>query len=141
MAQSKIESYQHFIWTTKGREPLITPEIERRLHRCITSLAEEAGCVVHAIDGIPDHVHLVVKFPGTLTYAKLMQRVKGVSSAFANDLFRHQKLFRWQDGYAAYSVTPSHLKVVVAYVQNQKQHHADETTLPEWEETAEDDAE
>jgi putative transposase len=31
--------------------------------------------------------------------------------------------FSWQEGYGAFSVSPSQIEVVKAYIQNQAQHH------------------
>ena len=32
-------------------------------------------------------------------------------------------MFRWQDGYAAISVSPSAVKAVVRYIEHQAEHH------------------
>src|SRR5947209_3911709 len=100
MRRSKVEHYIHLVWATKERQPLVTPQIERDVYRCISSVAQGLRCVVHAIGGMPDHIHLVVWIPTTLPVAELMKRVKGVSSAMVNDLHHHEKRFRWQEGYS-----------------------------------------
>jgi len=84
---------------------------------------------------MPDHVHLVIKLPTKLAIAALMKQVKGVSSAFANDLNQHNTLFRWQEGYGVLSVSRPHLSKVISYVGNQKRHHAANKLWIEWEET------
>ncbi len=65
----------------------------------------------------------------------LIKKIKGNSSAMINNMNDHAELFRWQEGYYASTVTPSHLARVQADVQNQKQHHADGTIHSSWEET------
>jgi REP element-mobilizing transposase RayT len=102
MRRSKIVVCLHFIWAVKGREPLLTPALEERLYRCMTEEAEVCGVEVLALNGMPDHVHLAVKFPATITMSELMKRIKGVSSALANDLLGHTTRFRWQEGYAVF---------------------------------------
>jgi REP element-mobilizing transposase RayT len=72
-----------------------------------------AGCAVLAIIGMPDHVHLVLQTPTILAPARLMQRVKGISSTFARDHFDLDKPFGWQDNYAVFSFSHSHLKRVI----------------------------
>ena len=121
--RSRAELYLHFVWATEGREPLLTPDIERAVHRCIVNEVEKLKGVVLAIGGMPDHVHLVVQFPKIRSTAEVMKQAKGVSSALANDLTHHTRLFRWQNGYAVFSVCRSHLPTVIAYVKNQKRHH------------------
>jgi REP element-mobilizing transposase RayT len=135
--RSKVEFYAHLVWTTRQRAPLLTPEFERRVHRCIQSEAERLDCIVLAVNGMPDHVHLVVRMPSKLAVARLAQAVKGNSSRFANDALGFGGAFDWQQNYAAFSVSRSHLKRVVAYVRRQKEHHAAGRLWSEWEETEE----
>lgn len=137
MQRSKIEVVLHYVWTTQRREPFLTPNIERALHRCIAGEAKRLRCVSLAINGMPDHVHLVVKMHSTVSIARLAQAVKGVSSLFANEKLGFEGAFDWQENYAAFSVG-SELDAVLAYVRNQKQHHASQELWPEWEETFED---
>jgi len=134
--RSKVHFYGHFVWATRGRYPHLTIEYERSIHRCIVSEAEQLRCIVLAIGGMPDHVHVVVRIPGTLSPAQLMKQVKGVSSALMNDLRpEFSELFRWQDGYAFFSIGQSEeeQQAIIAYVRNQKKHHASNSLQTEWE--------
>jgi REP element-mobilizing transposase RayT len=124
---------------TYRRVPWITAEIEPALHQCIRSLCERHHCHVLALNGMPDHVHTVIHLHSTIAVARLMNIVKGASSDFARDQLRvwqrEEEGFGWQDNYAAISLSPSHLKNAIAYVQNQKQRHAAGKLWPHWEET------
>ena len=69
--ESKWESnllrvYVHFVWATKERLPLLSPDIERDVHRYITQICEDDGCQVHAIGGTENHVYLLVTLSGTV---------------------------------------------------------------------------
>ena len=97
MLRSKAEVYLHMVWSTWRREPLITAEMEQRLYTCICRQAESLGCTVLAVNGVADHVHLVVKFPTTLNIAKLAKHVKGVSSTLARNELSPSGFFGWQD--------------------------------------------
>jgi hypothetical protein len=77
----------------------------------------------------------VVRIPTRLSAAELMKQAKGVSSRFMNELLPDGEGFRWQEGYGVFSVSRSHLKRVIAYVQHQKEHHSAGNLWPEWEET------
>lgn len=134
MRHNKAEVYLHFVWTTEGRQPFLDPRLERAAFRCIESQAAKLGCVVLALGGMPDHVHLVVRLPPRLSIARLVKQVKGVSSALANDLDDHTKHFRWQAGYGVFSLSRPHLKKVIRYVQEQKQRHAKKRLWADWEE-------
>ncbi len=131
MAHCHKEIYLHLVWATRQRDPLLTLEIERRIHRCIQSEAERLGAVVLAIGGLADHVHFVVQIPAHLSASDLAKQVKGVSSRFAaSELVGRNLLpyFGWQEGFSVFSLSRSHLDKVVPYVQNQKRHHAQQTT-------------
>ena len=134
---SKAEIYLHFVWATYRRLPLITLDVEPRLYACILSEVRKAGCETLALGGMPDHVHLAARLPPTISATKLMQQVKGVSSLCGRDLVGPGGLFSWQDGYGVYSFSRSHRVKVIAYVQNQKRHHATQHLWTEWEHTRE----
>lgn len=133
MLRSKIEVYLHMNWATYQREPRIAEDIERRLHRCIASEAISMGCKVLAINGMPDHVHLVVKIPSTISIAALAKQVKGASSTLARERLCSGGVFGWQDRYAAFSISPWDVKKVVEYVLIQKKQHAEGSLIPQLE--------
>jgi len=138
MRRSKIKNFAHLVWAVKHREKRLTPELERQVHRCITDLAEGMGCVVKAIGGMEDHVHVLLWMPATLAPADVIKKIKGVSSAMVNDLQNHEHYFRWQEHYALYSVSIWNVPKVTAYILNQKQRHADNTVIAMLEEVDED---
>ena len=137
MQRSRIEIYLHFVWTTHRREHFLTPEVEKRIYRCIAHEIKEKKCVVLAIGGMPDHVHIVASLHSTTSAAVLAQKMKGNSSVLANRELGFEGAFDWQDNYAAFSVG-GELNAVIEYVRRQKEHHAAGDLWPEWEETFED---
>ncbi len=121
---SYVQMFAHIVWTTKLREPLIGPEVEQAIYRCIGNEVTKLDCKIIAIGGVADHVHLLVKVASTVSLDKLMNQVKGVSSHFANDnLFIHRN-FSWQVGYGGFSISKNHVSKVADYVNNQKSRHA-----------------
>ena len=129
----------HIIWATWKRQPLLTPTRERCAYRCITAEAQKLGATVLALNGMPDHVHLVVLLPSSLSLAKLMNQIKGVSSHVLNQETSTLGHFRWGNGYAAFSMSPHHRNRAIAYVQEQKAHHADLSLKHDWEIVPEDE--
>ena len=126
----------HFVWATYQRLPLIEASIERAILACIAREAGRSGCDVLAIGGMPDHVHLAIWLPTKLAPATLMQRVKGVSSGYARSrLVAPGNTFAWQDGYGAFSFGRRHRDRVIAYILDQKRHHASGRLWEPWERT------
>lgn len=138
MRRNKLALYLHLVWATWDRLAMITPEMERRVYRNIESEARKMGCTVLALNGMPDHVHLVVRLPTTITVADLVKQVKGVSSHFINQALDPPSQFKWQGSYGAFTVSRWDLERVIQYVKRQKEHHHADELLPEWEDAFEE---
>ena len=134
---SQWQLYFHIVWATKHRQPLLTLELEQAVFRCALTVAAELGCEVVGLNGMPDHVHLLIRSGPQFNLSRLLKQIKGNTSALANDMHQHAASFRWQEGYYAITVTPSHVPKVQAYIKHQKEHHRAGTTYPNWEETGE----
>lgn len=65
--------------------------------------------------------------------------MKGVCSAAVNSHKLTEEQFYWQDEYGTFSFDGKRLPNYIAYVQNQKQHHASGTIIPVLERVSEDD--
>ncbi|BCM91448.1 hypothetical protein IAD21_03321 [Abditibacteriota bacterium] len=138
MTRSKIRIFYHFVWATQNREWFLESDVEQEVHRLIQSLAREKHCDVLAINGMPDHIHLVIKAPATISASELMQHIKGVSSSTLRQGEFKDQAFGWQDGYGVFSLSRRDLQDVVAYVRNQKVHHSDGKLKPSLEDTNEE---
>jgi REP element-mobilizing transposase RayT len=72
---------------------------------------------------MPDHVHLVVRLAASVSQSELMGQVKGATSHLVNHQIAPGSFFRWQGGYGSFSFSHGQLKRVIAYVENQEEHH------------------
>ena len=117
---------------------MLTPELTASVYGRIANVAQRLGCVVLAVGGMPDHVHLAVKLPPRTSSAQLAQQVKGASSKLAGDLGGRETPFRWQEGYGVFSLSRPHAPKTIAYVENQPRHHADGILWPDLEEADEE---
>lgn len=116
--------FYHFVWATSERRPLITPEIEPLVYGYMLGKAHALGCTVHAIGGMPDHMHLVASVPPKLAVAECVRNVKGAAAYHVNHSSQKQSVtFGWQRGYGVFSIGQAQLDAVVTYVRNQKVHH------------------
>jgi putative transposase len=132
VSHSYLRLFYHFVWTTRDREPLVTPEVEAALYPYLRVRCEEKRVLVHALNGMPDHVHLACTLPTTLCVADFMEMVKGASSHFVNHLPDQPRLY-WHRGYGALTFRKRDLPQVVAYIRNQKEHHRAGTVSDEME--------
>ena len=120
--------YDHLVWTTKNREPLIQPDVERRLFPYLVNKASELDVYVYAINGWYDHVHLIVAIPPKHAVAHVVKLLKGASTHDLNHAAGLDHHFAWQRGYGALSFGERQWPVAEAYVANQKEHHLQQTT-------------
>lgn len=127
---SHTRLFYHLIWATKRRRPLITDHNREVIYACIVEKAGELNCYVHAINGMPDHVHVVIQLHPSVAVAKFVGLAKGSSSHLASRLGGDGtgEPFAWQDEYGALTVSERHLPIVVRYVERQQEHHAADTT-------------
>jgi putative transposase len=130
------EAFYHFVWATRQRGWFVTPEIERPLYRYIEQRCGAMRVHVYALNGMLDHVHLVVGLPATLSVSDFMEAIKGASSHYINHLPGQPGCLYWQPGYGLLTFAQSDLKRIVTYVENQKRHHADGKLSPKMERAA-----
>ena len=119
----------HVVWTTAGRASLLEPTADRWLAETLRRKAYEAGSALVACGNAGDHVHVLLRYPSTVTVASVVQRLKGGSSHAWN---RSPRL-RWQAGSWAASVSPADLARVTRYVEHQREHHREAGALEPWE--------
>ncbi len=110
---------------------MIPEALEIRLYRFVVAVAEERGIKVLAVGGTANHIHVLIALPPTKTLADALQAIKGVSSKWLNEQLGGGR-FAWQQGYAAFSVSTSHIDATIAYIKEQKKHHARRTLEEEF---------
>ena len=98
------------VWSTKERQLLIKPNIEFLLYRYIIGKADALNCIIHAINGTENHIHLVVSIPPTLAISDFVKKIKGSSSHYVNNvLSAKENKFAWQTGYGVFSLGQAQL--------------------------------
>lgn len=123
MPQSYDRIILHTTWSTKYRMPYIEANIEEKVHNLIAELFRGFDCIVLAVGGTPNHVHVVHSLPRTKSIAEIMKAVKSVSSNAIKRMNPEYEWFSWQDGYGTFSADYRKLEGLLAYVRNQKRHH------------------
>ena len=106
---------------------MIDSELQNRLWPYIAGIARENRMKALAIGGTGDHIHAFLSLPAPTSFAKAVQLIKGGSSKWIHDTFAKLRKFEWQQGYAAFSVSPSQAARTIAYINNQKEHHRKRT--------------
>lgn len=124
MPHSYNALYTHVVFATKDRKPQITPALEERLFPYMGGIVRELHGKLLNINGVEDHLHLLLSMPPTASTAEIVGKVKGCASKWIHETFPEHARFEWQRGYGAFSVSQSQLAIVARYIERQKIHHA-----------------
>lgn len=123
MADTYSQIYVHVVFAVKGRANLISPKWKDELYKYITGIITNEGQKLIAINGMPDHIHILIGLKPTCALSSLVRDIKANSSRFINDKKWITSKFEWQQGFGAFSYSHSQLNNVIKYIQNQEEHH------------------
>jgi putative transposase len=124
MPQSLSNIIVHTTFSTKNREPWLDSNIRPRMHAYLATICRDIGGEAMRLGGICDHIHILSTLPRTVSQAKMIEHLKKTSSKWIKTIDARLRKFSWQRGYAAFSVSPSHVDPVVQYVDNQQEHRS-----------------
>jgi REP element-mobilizing transposase RayT len=116
----------HIVFSTKHREPWITPDIADRLYPYMGGIVRAENGVLYDIGGVEDHVHLYLRWRPDAAVSQLLRIVKAQSSKWVHDTFPKLEPFAWQEGYSVFTVSKSQEGAVKAYIAGQHEHHKKE---------------
>lgn len=132
MPNTYTQIHIQFVFAVKFRHGLISSSWKDELYQYITGIVQNNKHKLISINGMPDHIHILIGVRPHQSISDLMQDVKGGSSKWINEKKFLKGKFEWQQGYGAFSYGKSQLKDVIHYIQNQEQHHQKKTFLQEY---------
>jgi len=113
----------HVVFATSRRKPIITADIQPRLYDYIGGIVRQEKGTLYAIGGMPDHIHMLLRWRTDRAIADLMRTVKARSSRWMHETFPDAQAFAWQAGYGVFAVSKSVEPSVKQYIGNQSAHH------------------
>ena len=126
MPSTYTSLHYHLIFGTKNREPLIASMWRDRLHEYLGGVVRGLEGISQGVGGVADHVHLLVALKPRHSLADFMRDLKKSSSAWVAEEIG-ERSFRWQEGYTAFTVSPSGRESVRKYIASQEEHHRRKT--------------
>ena len=133
MPQSLAQIYLHVVFSTKNRAPLLQDRVLRdRTHAYLAGTCRNLHSPSLIVGGVADHVHLLLRFGRELTISSLVRELKRESSKWIKGLAPDLTAFYWQQGYGAFSVSPSHVAPLKKYIAAQEERHRRETFQDEF---------
>ena len=113
-----------FVWSTKNRSRLLTPEIRPQVFQHMRDNAKKKDIFLDFINGYLEHVHCLVSLGVDQTIAEIVRLMKGESSHWINQSRLTKRKFAWQNDYFCVGVCESMLDKTRDYIRNQEAHHS-----------------
>jgi putative transposase len=113
----------HLVFSTKERRPLIAETMKPRLQEYVRGILKNEAGELLELDGVADHVHLLVRLHPAKAVADALRAIKANSSRWANQTYRRGPTFAWQESDAAFTVSESQMPRLLSYIRNQEKHH------------------
>jgi putative transposase len=132
MANTYTQIHIHFVFAVKFRHAIINKEWQEQLYKYIGGIVKSNNHKLLAINGVSDHIHILVGIRPAQSISDLMKNIKQDSSKWINTNKFSKTHFEWQEGYGAFSYSKSQLSAVVHYIENQELHHKKKTFREEY---------
>ena len=132
MADTYTQIHIHFVFAVKFRDGIIQSKWKEDLYKYMTGIIQNNNHKFLAINGMPDHIHILIGLRPAQSISDLMKEVKQSSSKWINQNKLTNGHFEWQEGYGAFSYSKSQINQVVSYIQNQELHHKKKTFKEEY---------
>jgi REP element-mobilizing transposase RayT len=123
MANTYTQIYLQIVFAPLGRENVIPQKHKEELHKYTTGIIQKRNHKLLAVNFMTDHVHIFIGYRPSYSLPDLLRDIKTSTSKFINSKGWMPGRFQWQDGYAAFSYSHSHIDNVIKYVNNQDIHH------------------
>ncbi len=123
MGNTYTKVHIHIIFVVKYRLGLIGEQWKHELYKYIAGIIQKQKHKLIIINGVADHLHILIGLRPHQSLAELVQDLKGSSSKWINEKKYLKIKFAWQEGYGAFSYSQSHLSKVIAYIKNQEKYH------------------
>lgn len=132
MSNTYTQIHIQIIFAVKYRMAMINDKWKDELYKYITGIIQTQKHKLLIINGIADHVHILLGYRPHQSLSDLLQDIKGSSSKWINEKKFTLSKFAWQEGYGAFSYSHSDVSKVINYIKNQEEHHKKLTFLDEY---------
>lgn len=113
----------HIVFATKKRKPVLLKRNRERLFQFMTAVIKNHNCFLYRINGVEDHIHVLLDLHPSISLADLIKDLKLASSKFIKENNLFSGFDYWATGYYAASCSDSHKINTINYIKNQEEHH------------------
>lgn len=132
MANTYSQMYVQVVIVVKYRETLIQKTWKEELYKYITGIVTNKGQKMLRINGVENHIHMLLNIQPNIALSDLMRDVKANSTKWINEQGFCKHSFRWQEGFGAFTYSISQIDNVIKYIDNQEERHKTKTFKNEY---------
>ena len=123
MASTLVKIDIHLIFHVKSTSVKMLNDDLPRIFQYVGGVIRGMDAIPVVVGGMPDHIHILTSLPRNKTLSDFVRDLKANSSKWIKQLDSRYKFFAWQDGYGAFSVSPTSLDKTINYIRSQEEHH------------------
>jgi putative transposase len=132
MANTYTQIHIQVVFTVQNRECIISDRWKDELYKYISGIIHNNNHKLLSINGMPDHIHILLGLRPNQSLSELIQDIKGNSSKWINERKFVKGKFSWQEGFGAFSYSKSEISKIADYIDSQKMHHSKKTFSEEY---------
>lgn len=132
MANTYTQLYYHVVFVVKRRRNLIQSKWKTELYKYIVGIVNNKNHKIVVINGMPDHIHILLRAKPDINLSHIMRDIKANSSRYINQRKWVRGKFEWQVGFAAFTVGYSQVDMVINYIERQEEHHIKQSFRQEY---------
>ena len=132
MPNTYTQLYTHVVFAVKGRANLVSSKWSDELYKYISGIVSSKNQKMMIINGMPDHIHILLGLKPDCNLSDLVGVIKANSSRWIKENNFVAGKFEWQTGFGAFSVSQSKIDVVVNYILHQQEHHKKQSFREEY---------
>jgi len=122
----------HLILKPHKREKVFAKEQKQRLFKYISVVSKNIDCPILAINGVLDHIHILVMVKPSISLSDYIKKIKISSSIFIKENNVFPFFTKWAEGYSIFTCRMSDKKTVINYINNQEEHHKKKSLYDEF---------
>jgi REP element-mobilizing transposase RayT len=120
---SHVQLLYHVIIRTKASQPVLSLEHSDELYRYMWGIIKNKNSVLYRVNGMQDHIHILLSLHPTIALADFMREMKAETSKMLKRTVGFEKFTAWSEGYAALSYSLKDKNTIIDYIKNQREHH------------------
>ena len=131
---SAVNAIYHIVINTHSREMTIPNLNSQQLYNYIAGIVRSNNCILYAINGIENHIHLLINLHPSIKLADLVREIKVGSNRWIKIHQASYPMFKgWGKEYGAFTYALRDRDMVKNYIERQREHHSNVTFESEYQ--------